>query len=253
MSPCLSSLIRSDHSPIENLFQYVMMMLCTTMDWQPNIGILYAPFSDKTGEKHFDRFSQNYLLSSLRIVWGWVDVGHSSIEREKNSLTEVHRENIDEIILSRSHVGYAHELLRVIVTKRLFLLLMNKANSSYFYRMLNVIVRAHCHISRIPRDQCSWNIWTEIDSEKRNEKKISINLSSERSCAIGMHRRRVSSLKGTDSHRFNCGEVSSTGLRRWHAWVGHVHLHAQRDSLTFFGVDGLRWFLFLKERILSPK
>ena len=34
---------------LENLLQYVMVMLCVTIDQHPTIGILYAPFTDKLG------------------------------------------------------------------------------------------------------------------------------------------------------------------------------------------------------------
>jgi hypothetical protein len=32
---------------LEDLLQYVMVMLCVTVEKQPTIGILYAPFTDK--------------------------------------------------------------------------------------------------------------------------------------------------------------------------------------------------------------
>jgi hypothetical protein len=45
-------------------------------------------------------------------VWGWVDVDHSNIKRDENVLLDVHKPNIDEIVLSRSHAGHAHEILQ---------------------------------------------------------------------------------------------------------------------------------------------
>ncbi len=48
------------------------------------------------------------------VAWGWVDVDHSTIKRSENTLLEVHKPEIDEIILSRSHAGHAHEILRNI-------------------------------------------------------------------------------------------------------------------------------------------
>ncbi|CAF1436473.1 unnamed protein product [Adineta steineri] len=79
----------------ENLLQYVMVMLCITIEKKPTIGILYAPFTDK-------------------LIWGWVGVDRSHIKRDENSLLETHKPNIDEIILSRSHAGDTHEILKKI-------------------------------------------------------------------------------------------------------------------------------------------
>ncbi|CAF3382566.1 unnamed protein product [Rotaria sp. Silwood1] len=72
-----------------------MVMLCITIEKKPTIGILYAPFTNK-------------------LIWAWVGVDHSPIKRDENSLLEVHKPGIDEIILSRSHAGHAHEILKNI-------------------------------------------------------------------------------------------------------------------------------------------
>lgn len=151
----ISSLILAIDSLLENLLQYVMVMLCVTVDKQPTIGILYAPFTEKTGEKHFNRFP-HIFLSSLRIVWGWVDVGHSSVEREKNSLAEVHRENIDEIILSRSHAGQAHELLKSIYKDAQYKIIPAAGSGYKTVQVLEEYADYYLHITAIKKwDVCA--------------------------------------------------------------------------------------------------
>lgn len=44
--------------------------------------------------------------------WGWVDVGHSSIKPDENLLRNPHQANVDEIVISRSHAGQAHQFLQ---------------------------------------------------------------------------------------------------------------------------------------------
>lgn len=53
-------------------------------------------------------------LFLIFIVWGWVGVDHSPIRRDESILAEVHKPTVDEIILSRSHAGQAHEVLKNI-------------------------------------------------------------------------------------------------------------------------------------------
>ena len=53
----LASLIRSSHSLLANLLQYVIVMLTVNADQQPRIGILYASFIDKTRVGYSSSFS----------------------------------------------------------------------------------------------------------------------------------------------------------------------------------------------------
>jgi Golgi-resident PAP phosphatase len=47
-------------------------------------------------------------------VWGWLDVARSPIEHRRDSLKGTHQPDVDEITVSRSHAGRAHELLAQI-------------------------------------------------------------------------------------------------------------------------------------------
>lgn len=48
----------------------------------------------------------------LVLVWAWIGVDHSPIKRDENILGEVPNPNVDEIIVSRSHAGSIHEVLK---------------------------------------------------------------------------------------------------------------------------------------------
>jgi 3'-phosphoadenosine 5'-phosphosulfate (PAPS) 3'-phosphatase len=50
----------------------------------------------------------------LSLAWTWIDVDHSIIKRDENILLEVYTPGIEEIVLSRSHGGHTHEILKKI-------------------------------------------------------------------------------------------------------------------------------------------
>ncbi|UJR34923.1 hypothetical protein I4U23_027701 [Adineta vaga] len=121
----------------EDLTQYIMVMLCVTIEKQPTIGILYSPFTDK-------------------ITWGWVGVNHSVIKRDENSLLPKHTPNVDEITISRSHAGQAHEILKKIYHDKQYRILPSAGSGYKTVQVLEEYADYYLHITAIKKwDLCA--------------------------------------------------------------------------------------------------
>ncbi|CAF1042516.1 unnamed protein product [Rotaria sordida] len=121
----------------EDLLQYVMVMLCITIEQKPTIGILYAPFTDK-------------------LIWAWVGVDNSPIKRDENILLEAHKPSIDEIILSRSHAGHAHEILKNIYRDKQYKIIPAAGSGYKTVQVLEEYADYYLHITPIKKwDVCA--------------------------------------------------------------------------------------------------
>ncbi|CAF4253750.1 unnamed protein product [Rotaria socialis] len=121
----------------EDLLQYVMVMLCITIEKKPTIGILYAPFTNK-------------------FTWAWVGVDHSSIKRDENILLEVHKPSIDEIILSRSHAGHAHEILKNVYRDKQYKIIPAAGSGYKTVQILEEYADYYLHLTPIKKwDVCA--------------------------------------------------------------------------------------------------
>ena len=89
-------------------------------------------------------------------MWGWVDVGHSTPVRDPASLSEAHRENIDEIVLSRSHAGQAHELLRDLYRDAQYKIIPAAGSGYKTVQVLEEYADYYLHITSIKKwDVCA--------------------------------------------------------------------------------------------------
>jgi len=114
-----------------------MVMVCVTVEKKPTIGIVYAPFSNK-------------------LIWAWVGVDHSMTIRDENILKEVHKPNIDEIILSRSHAGKAHEILKKIYHDKQYVIIPAAGSGYKTIQVLEEYADYYLHITPIKKwDLCA--------------------------------------------------------------------------------------------------
>ena len=130
-------------------------MLCITVDKQPIVGIVYAPFTDKLGEFiEVDR--RRSLHYDPLQVWAWVDVGHSPIKREKHSLLELHKPTIDEIIVSRSHAGRVHQILPALYRDKQYRIIPAAGSGYKTVQLLEEYADYYLHVTSIKKwDVCA--------------------------------------------------------------------------------------------------
>ena len=88
------------------------------------------------------------------LAWGWVGVDRSMIKRDENLLSNSHQENVDEIILSRSHAGKAHEILKTIYSNKQYKIIPAAGAGYKTVQILEEYADYYLHITPIKK----WDI-----------------------------------------------------------------------------------------------
>jgi inositol monophosphatase 3 len=90
------------------------------------------------------------------IAWAWVGVDHSDIKRDENKLIEVHKPGVDEIVLSRSHAGHAHEILKKIYHDKQYKIIPAAGSAYKTIHILEEYADYYLHITPIKKwDLCA--------------------------------------------------------------------------------------------------
>ena len=131
-------------------------MLCITVDKQPTVGIVYAPFTDKLSECIALQVTDLSCTAILSKCGAWVDVGHSSIKRERHSLLEAHKPTIDEIIVSRSHAGRVHQMLPAVYRDKQYRIIPAAGSGYKTVQVLEEYADYYLHVTPIKKwDVCA--------------------------------------------------------------------------------------------------
>lgn len=90
------------------------------------------------------------------IAWGWVGVDRSKIRPDENILKEMHKKEIDEIIVSRSHAGQVHEILKKIYQDKQYKIIPAAGSAYKTIQVLQEYADYYLHITPIKKwDLCA--------------------------------------------------------------------------------------------------
>lgn len=85
-----------------------------------------------------------------------MDVGHSSIKRERHSLLEAHNPTIDEIIVSRSHAGRVHQMLPAVYRDKQYRIIPAAGSGYKTVQLLEEFADYYLHVTPIKKwDVCA--------------------------------------------------------------------------------------------------
>ncbi|XP_076287386.1 putative inositol monophosphatase 3 isoform X1 [Lasioglossum baleicum] len=119
----------------ENLLQYVTTMVCVAVKGRPIIGVIYKPFEPKQNSSLF---------------WSWTN---HAVSRNLQIFPKPEDERTPILIVSKSHVGQAHNLTKIAFGKGVNI--VSAAGAGYkFLEVVSGNATAYVHITAINK----WDI-----------------------------------------------------------------------------------------------